>query len=210
MEAAKQGFETQTPELALSEIVTHGITTVVGCLGTDTTTKTMPGLLAKAKAFNAEGITAYVYSGGYNVPPVTLTGSIRTDMMFVPEIIGAGEIAISDARSTEPTVHEFARLVRDGYVGGMLSGKSGVTHFHVGSGKTRLRPLRTLLDDYEISPASLYPTHVERNVELMSEAVDLSKRGVTVDVDTVEGDLATVDQALLKLRWRSAPHHGFL
>ena len=188
--SGEKGFHTQTPEISVSEVLKGGITTVVGCLGTDTTTKTMPGLLAKAKAFNCEGVTAYIYSGGYNVPPVTLTGSVRNDMMLVSEVIGAGEIAISDARSTEPTPHELARLVRDAYVGGLLTGKSGVTHFHVGPGKTRLAPVRALLDDYDIDAASIYPTHVERSKELMTEAVDLSKRGVTVDVDTVEGDLA--------------------
>jgi len=187
--SGEEGFETQTPEIALREIVGAGITTVVGCLGTDTTTKTMLGLLAKAKAFNAEGITAFIYSGGYNVPPVTLTGSVRNDMLLVSEVIGAGEIAISDARSTEPSNAELARLVRDAYVGGILSGKSGVTHFHVGSGAKRLAQLRVLLEEYEIEPACLYPTHVERNEGLMQEAVDLSRKGVTVDVDTVEKDL---------------------
>ena len=187
--SGEKGFQTQTPEIFLNEVVGAGITTVIGCLGVDTTTKTLPGLLAKVKAFNAEGITAFLYSGGYNVPPVTLTGSVRSDMMLVQEVIGAGEIAIADARSTEPSVSELARLVRDAYAGGILSGKSGVTHFHVGSGRARLSQLRTLLDEYEISPELLYPTHVERNEELMLEAVALSKRGVTVDVDTVEQDL---------------------
>ena len=187
--SGEEGWASQTPEIALSEIVAGGITTVVGCLGTDTTTKTMPGLLAKAKAFNEEGITAHIYSGGYNVPPVTLTGSVRTDMLFVPEVIGAGEIAISDARSTEPSDRELARLVRDAYVGGLLTGKSGVTHFHVGSGKKRLRSVRNLLDEYEIEPGSLYPTHMDRSEELMLEAIELSHRGVTVDLDTVDGEL---------------------
>src|ERR1700709_837983 len=53
----EEGFQTQTPEIFLSEVVGSGITTVIGCLGVDTTTKTLPGLLAKVKAFNAEGIT---------------------------------------------------------------------------------------------------------------------------------------------------------
>ena len=187
--SGEKGWASQTPEIALSEIVRGGITTVVGCLGTDTTTKTMPGLLAKAKAFNEEGITAYIYSGGYNVPPVTLTGSVRTDMLFVPEVIGAGEIAIADARSTEPTDGELARLVRDAYVGGLLTGKSGVTHFHVGSGNKRLQAVKTLLDGYEIEACSLYPTHMDRSEELMLEAIELSQRGVTVDLDTVDGEL---------------------
>jgi len=67
-------------------------------------------------------------------------------------VIGAGEIAIADARSTEPSVPELARLVRDAYAGGLLSGKAGVTHFHVGNGNARMSQLRTLLDDYEIAP----------------------------------------------------------
>src|SRR5947209_11633284 len=113
--SGEEGFDTQTPEIALSEIVTSGITTVVGCLGVDTTTKTLPGLLAKVKAFNTEGVTAFLYSGGYDMPPVTLTGSVRSDMIYIPEVIGAGEIAISDERSTEPLAHELARLVRDTY-----------------------------------------------------------------------------------------------
>src|SRR5262245_49281653 len=95
------GFCTQTPEIFLTEIISAGITTVVGCLGTDTSTKTMPGLLARAKALREEGLTAFIYSGGYNVPPVTLTGSLRNDLIFVKEVIGAGETAIADERGTQ-------------------------------------------------------------------------------------------------------------
>src|SRR5437763_14459619 len=94
--SGESGWATQTPEIALGELVSAGITTVVGCLGTDTTTKSMPGLLAKAKAFSDEGLTALVWTGGYTIPPATLTGSIRTDMLYVSEAIGAGEIALAD------------------------------------------------------------------------------------------------------------------
>ncbi|HYP07186.1 MAG TPA: amidohydrolase family protein, partial [Bryobacteraceae bacterium] len=188
--SGEQGFETQTPEIFLSELLSAGITTVVGCLGTDTTTKTMQGLLAKAKALKNQGLTSFVWSGGYNVPPVTLTGSIRTDMLFVDEIIGSGETAIADKRSTAPSLAELARLVKETYVAGTLSGKAGVTHFHVGEEPHGLADLRELLDNYGAKPEWLYPTHVERNESLMTEAVELTKRGVTVDVDTIEEDLA--------------------
>nr|ANY58053.1 Isoaspartyl dipeptidase [uncultured bacterium] len=188
--SGERGFASQTPELALSEIASAGITTVVGCLGVDTTTKTMTGLLAKARAFREEGISAFIYSGGYDVPPVTLTGSLRLDMLLVPEVIGSGEVAISDLRSTCPSDHELARLASEAYVGGILTGKAGVMHVHVGDGRTGLAPLCRLLDEHEISPATIYPTHVERNERLMREAVALTRRGVVVDVDTVECDLA--------------------
>jgi beta-aspartyl-dipeptidase (metallo-type) len=188
--SGEKGFSTQTPEIFLSELISTGITTVVGCLGVDTTTKTMPGLLSRAKALREEGLTAFIYTGGYNVPPTTLTGSVRGDLLFVEEVVGAGEVAISDLRATEPSERELARLVSDAFAGGLLGGKAGVTHFHVGEGRRRLAPLRALLDEYEVEPSWLYPTHVERSRALMEEAIGLTGRGVAVDVDTVEEDLA--------------------
>src|SRR5439155_1120043 len=136
--SGEQGFSTQTPEIRLGEIVASGITSVVGCLGVDTTMKTMPGLLARAKALHEEGLSAFVWSGGYNVPPTTILASVREDIMFIAEVIGAGEIAIADERSTDPSPRELARLVNEAYVGGLLARKAGVTHFHVGSRSTRL------------------------------------------------------------------------
>jgi beta-aspartyl-dipeptidase (metallo-type) len=187
--SGEKGFSTQTPEIYASELALAGITTVVGCLGVDTTTKTMPALLAKAKGLNEEGLTAYIWSGGYNVPPTTLMRSVREDVLFISEVIGAGEIAISDARSTVDSPLELSKLVHEAYVGGLLGKKCGVTHFHVGDGRGRLKPLRALIDDYEINPALIYPTHVERNEELMHEAIELAGRGSYVDIDTVEQDL---------------------
>ena len=70
------GARTRTPEIMLSDITTAGVTTVVGCLGTDGTTRTMTNLLAKAKGLEEEGISTYVYTGSYQVPVKTLTGSV--------------------------------------------------------------------------------------------------------------------------------------
>src|SRR5947209_5993336 len=197
------GFSTQTPEIFFSELVTAGITTVVGCLGVDTTTRTMPALLAKAKGLREQGISAYLWSGGYDVPPVTLTGSIKNDILFVEEIIGAGEIALSDRRSSHPDLSALAKLVTDVYNAGMLSRKAGVTHFHMGDGAARLSLLRELLERYPISPESLYPTHVERTPELFDEALELTTSGAYVDIDTfdqqLELDLKTVMQSGARL-----------
>ena len=119
--SGEEGFSTQTPEIHAGEIAAAGITTVVGLLGVDTTMKTMAGLLAKAKALKEEGLSAFVWSGGYDIPPTTITGTVRNDIMFIEEIIGAGEIAISDERSTDHVPHELARTVIDAHNGGMLS-----------------------------------------------------------------------------------------
>jgi len=187
--SGEEGFSSQTPEISASEIIAAGITTVVGCLGVDTTMKTMPGLLARAKALKEEGLSAYIWSGGYNVPPTTITDSIRNDIMFIEEVIGAGEVAISDVRSTDPTAHELARLVNDAYVGGMLSKKAGVTHFHVGETESRLKLLHQLLDDFHTPPQCIYASHVERNKKLLRDAIQLTRFGCFVDFDTAGEDL---------------------
>lgn len=188
--SGEEGFATQTPEIYAGELVSAGITTVVGCLGVDTTMKTMAGLLAKAKALKEEGLTAFLWTGGYNVPPTTISDSVKNDIMFVEEIIGAGEIAISDERSTDPQPQELSRLVSDSRNGGMLAKKCGLTHFHVGDEENRLKLLNILIDDFQTPAESIYPTHIERSEELMKEAIALAKRGSFVDIDPVEQDLA--------------------
>lgn len=187
--SGEEGFSSQTPEIGIEQIVTAGITTVVGCLGVDTTMKTMPGLLARAKALKEEGLTAFIWSGGYNVPPTTITDDIRDDIMFIDEVIGAGEIAISDQRSTDPTALELARVVSDAYIGGMLSRKAGVTHFHVGETDTRLKLLKQIIHEFDTPPHVIYPTHVERTEPLMREAIELVREGCFVDLDTAGEDL---------------------
>jgi len=184
------GLNLQTPMLFLGEIVAHGITTVVGTLGVDTTTKTMAGLLGRVKALKEDGLDAYMWSGGYDVPPRSVLASVREDMVFIDECIGAGEVAIADERALAPGAHDLARLVHDVHVGGLLTGKAGVTHFHVGDGRQRLRLLRELVDDFDVPPAWLYPTHVQRNEGLLDEALALGAAGATLDFDTTERDLA--------------------
>jgi beta-aspartyl-dipeptidase (metallo-type) len=188
--SGEQGFSTQTPEFFVDEIVRHGFTTVVGCLGVDTTMKTMPGLLAKAKALEEEGLNARVWTGGYNVPATTILQSALDDIMFIDEVIGIGEVAIADKRGMEPDARELARIMTDAYVGGMLARKAGVTHFHVGEGKRRLATLREVIDDFEVEPSWIYATHVGRSEALMHEAIALAARGAAVDIDSVEGDVA--------------------
>jgi beta-aspartyl-dipeptidase (metallo-type) len=189
--SGEDGLSTQTPMIFLSEIVPFGITTVVGVLGVDTTMKTMAGLLARVKGLKEEGLSACMWTGGYNVPPTTVMRSIREDMLFIDEAIGAGEVAIADQRGLCPSPQELAKLILDTHVGGLLSGKAGVTHFHVGEHDQRLKRLFELVDgDWAVTPEMLYPTHVERTEALFDEAMALAARGATIDVDVIEGDLA--------------------
>ncbi|MDI3257045.1 MAG: beta-aspartyl-peptidase [Kyrpidia sp.] len=176
------GYHNRTPEVALSHLTTAGITTVVGVLGTDGTTRTVSGLLAKARALEAEGISAYIYSGAYQVPTRTITDSPRSDLVLIDKVIGVGEIAISDQRSTHPTVHDLIFLASEARVGGMLAGKAGVVHLHIGDDPSGLSPLFEALDRSHLPPTQFTPTHLNRRPELLEDAVAFASRGGTVDI----------------------------
>jgi beta-aspartyl-dipeptidase (metallo-type) len=182
----EQGFATRMPEIQVSELVLAGITTTVGCLGTDSTTRHLESLVAKCRALEIDGVSAYMYTGAFRVPTPTITGRIVDDMVLIPEVIGVGEVAISDWRSSDPTVAEIARLASEAAVGGSLTGKAGVLHLHVGPGKKMLSILHDCLDKTETKPETFYATHVERTPELTRDAAALAKRGSFVDMDTVE------------------------
>lgn len=185
--SGEEGFATQTPAMSATELVAGGTTTVVGTLGTDTTTRTMPALLASVKAMRDMGLSAWAWTGGYDARP--LTSSVRDDMVLIDEIIGAGELAIADRRGAQFDARELARLAADCYIAGTLTGKAGLLHLHVGPDDRRLSILRQVLDDYAVDAHTLYPTHVERNEALMREAIELTRRGMPIDVDVYEEDL---------------------
>lgn len=179
------GAKTRTPEIMLSDITTGGVTTVVGCLGTDGCTRTMTNLLAKAKGLEEEGISAYVYTGSYQVPVRTLTGSIMDDLILLDRVVGCGEIAIADHRSSQPTEEEFAKIVADTRVGGILSAKAGLVNIHMGDGKEQLTYLRNLLKKTQIPASNMLPTHINRSISLMEDGIDYAKNmGGYIDLTT--------------------------
>lgn len=178
------GFATRTPELLLSDAVRGGVTTIVGCLGTDGITRTQAGLLAKARGLDEEGITTFTWTGHYSVPVTTLTGSIERDLILIDKVIGAGEIAISDHRSTQPTFEEFIRLASEARRGGILSGKAGVVNTHLGDSKRGLDLLRRTVAETEIPRTQFLPTHINRNPWLFDEGIAWAKDGGFVDFTT--------------------------
>jgi beta-aspartyl-dipeptidase (metallo-type) len=142
----------------------------------------MRDLVATVNGLRNEGLSAWAWTGGYPVPPATLTGSVRDDIAFVDSIIGVGELAISDHRSSQPTFDEFLRVASDAYVGGLLTGKAGVLHLHLGNGPRGLGLIREALATSELPPRVFHPTHVNRRKALFEEALDLARRGCTVDL----------------------------
>ena len=175
------GFHTRTPEASLGDLVRNGITTVVGCIGTDGVGRDMAALLAKAHALETEGITTYAYTGSYQVPVHTLTDSLMKDIMMLDKVIGVGEVAVSDHRSSQPTFEEFARIAADARVAGMLSGKAGIVNVHLGDSERRLDLIRRVIHDTEIPASQFLPTHVNRNEALFEECLDFAAEGGTID-----------------------------
>ena len=187
----ESGFASRVPARVLPDLTRAGVTSVVGLLGTDTTTRSMEDLVARTYALREEGLSAWCWTGGYAVPPRTLTGSVRGDIVFVDPIVGAGETAISDHRSSQPTFEELVRLAADCHVAGLTSGKAGVLHLHVGDGARGLAMVERALAETELPARVFHPTHVNRQPALFDEASRLAKgRGLTVDVTAfpVEGD----------------------
>jgi len=178
----EDGFATQAPPVPLSEFTAYGVTSVVGLLGTDDETRSTANLLARVQGLRDEGLSAWCWTGGYHVPATTLTGSVRKDMVHLEAVIGLGELAISDHRSSQPTLDELLRLASEVHVAGLLTRKAGVLHLHLGDGPRGLDLVRRALSGSELPARVFHPTHVNRKKALFDEACELARGGSTIDV----------------------------
>ncbi|MGE5631672.1 MAG: beta-aspartyl-peptidase [Caulobacteraceae bacterium] len=176
------GPTTRTPDIRLSALTTAGITTVVGLLGTDGVARSLEELLAKARALEEEGISTYIYTGCYTLPFKTLTGSVQSDIILIDKIIGVGEIAISDHRSSYPDLNDLKKLAGHTRVGGLLANKAGIVHFHLGDGPEGIKPIVEIVKTSDIPIKQFVPTHINRAKHLMEQSVEYIKMGGFVDL----------------------------
>jgi beta-aspartyl-dipeptidase (metallo-type) len=177
-------FRTRTPEVSLTDLTSAGITSVIGVIGTDCVTRHTSSLVAKAKSLEEEGISAWALLGSYQLPIRTFTGHIQDDIVLIDKLIGVGEVAISDHRSSQPVRDELARIAAAARVGGLLSGKGGLVNVHLGDGLSNLDMLFDIAATSEISLAQFLPTHLNRNPQLFEEAIRFGLAGGYVDVTT--------------------------
>lgn len=175
------GPTTRTPEVTLSRLTEAGITTVIGLLGTDSVTRHPESLLAKTRALNEEGITAWMLTGAYHVPSPTITGSVEKDVALIDRVIGV-KCAVSDHRSAAPGDYQLASMAAQSRVGGLLGGKPGVSVFHMGSSKKGLQPLYDILENSDVPMGKLLPTHVNRSEYLFDQALAFALKGGTIDI----------------------------
>ena len=174
------GFHTRTPELELSELVSSGITTVIGLLGTDGMTRSVENLYAKTAALNEEGVTAYMLTGAYGYPSPTITGEADRDIVFIDSVLGM-KLAISDHRAPNVTTEELIQIASKTRVAGMISKKAGVVVLHMGDAKSGLNPVLEAIERSSVPIRTFRPTHVNRNPDLLKAGYDFLEKGGYID-----------------------------
>lgn len=177
------GPSTRTPELNLSRLFQAGVTTVIGCLGTDGLTRSVETVLMKAKSLRNEGASAWIWTGAYQVPTPSITGDVGKDIALIEEIIGVGELALSDHRSSNPTTAELIRITALARVGGMLGKKAGMVNIHLGDARNPFMPLHEVVKNSELKYTQFLPTHCNRNDYIFEDSKTYGKTGY-VDITT--------------------------
>lgn len=185
------GPATRVPEVSLTDLTLAGVTTVVGVLGTDNVSRSAEALLAKTKGLRLEGVSAYMYTGSFHLPPATITGSVKRDVALIEEVIGV-KTAISDHRGSQMSVHELARLSSEARFGGMLGGKAGIVHVHLGGGPEGLGPVNEVIERGNIPIGQFLPTHVSRSPSLLEQGIDLVRRGGSIDLNPSRDESRTL------------------
>ncbi len=177
------GPATRTPEVGFSALARAGITSVVGLLGADGATRSVESVLMKAKALRADGLSAWIWTGAYAIPTPTLTGDVTRDIALFDEVIGVGEVALADHRSSGPTVRELIRLAAAARLGGLLGGKCGLVHPHIGDGADPFRLIREAVAGSELTLRQFHPTHANRSADVLEAAREYAGAG-TIDITT--------------------------
>lgn len=197
----EKGLTSRVPEIELDEIIRAGVTTIVGVLGFDSITRNISNLLTKANALETEGITSYIYTGSYSVPTATLTGKVVTDIALVDRIIGVGEIALADHRSSHPSLSDLKQLASEARIAGLISSKAGIIHIHVGDGKDGISLLFQLIEESDFPIGMFIPTHINRNKTLFEQGIKYLDMGGFIDISAGESsnDGYTVADAIERL-----------
>lgn len=180
------GPATRTPEMQLSKFIKAGVTTVIGCLGTDGMTRNLESVLMKVKGLKAEGMSAWMYVGAYQVPTPVFFGDVGRDIALIEEVIGVGEIALSDHRSSWPTTDELLRITEHARVGGMLGGKAGIINIHLGDQPDPFKPMFEVVErsNKMLKLTQFLPTHCNRNDYTLDSAMEFAKQGGNIDITT--------------------------
>ncbi|MGF1687835.1 beta-aspartyl-peptidase [Photobacterium japonica] len=188
------GFASRVPQVTLRKLIEAGTTTAIGVMGTDGISRSPRDLYAKAAGLRVEGINTFMHTGSYEVPTRTLTGCIRDDITFLPCVLGV-KIALADHRCSFPTTEELSRIVSDIRIAGMLSGKRGVLHIHMGDLADPFAQINELLS-MGLPIHHFSPTHVARNEHLFKDTLAFARKGGYMDITSGGSCFETAEQAV--------------
>ncbi len=176
------GFSTEVPPVVLSTLIKSGITTVGGLLGTDTVTRSVEALLAKAYGLDEEGVSSFIVTGGYPVPSPTITGSVRKDIALFEKIRGC-KVAIADHRVAPLSAESFHNIVMDSRIGGMLCDIIGMVIVHVGNEDCGLESIFKTIEHNPTLARHVIVTHINhRTDKILEEAIELGKKNGYIDI----------------------------
>lgn len=180
-----QGPMGRTHDIAWSNIVESGTTTAVGCLGSSRFVRSLHQLYIKTLELEMMGLTTYMYTGSFVIPPPTLTGEIRKDAYLIPKVIGL-KTAISDTTTNHHTWRDLASITAELQYGASIANKRAVTHVHVGRQKTRMDRIFEMVENTGIDPSLVVPTHVNRrNPDVIEQSIEYTKMGGVVDLSSL-------------------------
>ena len=180
-----QGPVGRTQDIAWNDIVESGTTTVVGCLGGTRFVRSLQRLYIKTLELDMMGLSTYMFTGSFVIPPPTLTGEIRKDIYLIPKVIGL-KTAISDTTTNHHTWRDLADITAEVLYGSDIANKHAVTHVHVGRQRTRMDRIFELIDNTGIDPKRVIPTHVNRrDPDVISQAIEYTKIGGIVDLSSL-------------------------
>jgi len=180
-----QGPVGRTFDIDLGDIVESGVTTTVGVQGGSIRVRSLEKLYLKTLELEMMGITSYMLTGCFKVPPPTLTGSIRKDVYLIEKVKGI-KTAISDPTTTHHTWRDLAAIASEVRIGASMARKGAITHVHVGRNPTRMNVMLEMVEETGLNPQHIVPTHVNRvDPDVIEQGIEYTKMNGVVDLSSL-------------------------
>ncbi|HSR11352.1 MAG TPA: amidohydrolase family protein, partial [Thermodesulfobacteriota bacterium] len=176
------GVNSRVKDICIEQIIEAGVTTAVGCLGFDRISRTLEALLFKTRGLEEWGMTAFMMTGSYSLPSLTISGSVEKDLSLIDKVIGV-KLALGEPLANSPDVRDIRDLLTECLRGGHLGGKPGFLQIHMGiRGKDWKQPVMEALQEMKIPLSKVVFTHVNRSPDTLEEFTDYVRAGGAIDL----------------------------
>jgi beta-aspartyl-dipeptidase (metallo-type) len=180
-----QGPIGRTFDIDWRDIVESGVTTAVGVQGGSIWVRSLEKLYIKTLELEKMGITSYMLTGCFKIPPPTLTGSIRKDVYLIEKVKGI-KTAVSDPTTSHHTWRDLAAIASEVRIGASIAKKGAITHVHVGRNPTRMDVMLEMVEKTGLNPQHIVPTHVNRfNPDVIEQGIEYVKMNGVVDLSSL-------------------------